>query len=75
MNNLCTRIERYLTALSARCYVTQRAVENFSALQDMVSVVHSFFFEVFVAAFYKNSCDKHLKNDEICQMDNRNQAR
>ena len=32
----CTRIERDVTALSARCYVTQRAVENLSALQGIV---------------------------------------
>ena len=36
INDLCTLVERDLTAISARCYVTQRAVENFSALQDIV---------------------------------------
>ena len=36
INGLCTHIERDMTALSARCYVTQRAVENLSALQGIV---------------------------------------
>ena len=36
INDLCMRVERDLTALSVRCYVTQRAVENFSVLQDIV---------------------------------------
>ena len=35
INGLCTGIERDVTALSARCYVTQRAVENLSALQGI----------------------------------------
>ena len=36
INDLCTRIERDVTALSARCYVRHWAVENLRALQAIV---------------------------------------
>ena len=38
ISDLCTRNKRDVTALSARCYVTQRAVDNLSALQGIVHV-------------------------------------
>ena len=36
-NDLCTRIEQDVTALSSRCYVTHWAIENMSALQGTMT--------------------------------------
>ena len=61
ISDLCTRIERDVIALSARGYVTQRAVENLSALTASCN-----------KHLKPPSPPQTKKNDEIAQMDNRN---